>query len=225
MGFLPQRWPWRDRTPAEMPKEIRNKLANTEQSIRGGQIHEATMYEPITSTVLGLIAVIVLVPRFNGSPVLVDFLFLGFLTLLGRMAWRWFEWTTTRIFFTGYRIIYVHGIITRQLAMLPIGKVTDMRYDRTPDGMLFGYGKFIIESAGQDQALRVINFVPDPDETYRYIQNLLFSKGTQNVNIIDVNMLDKRKAIPVEVRNKIRQANQSQDTTVVDDNNRPWWAE
>jgi hypothetical protein len=204
MAFLPQRWPWRDRTMAEMPKEIRMKLANTEQSIRGGQIHQATMYEPITTALLGLVAVIVLVPRVNGSPVLVNVLFLGFLVLLGRLAWRWLEWTTTLIFFTGYRIIYVHGIITRQVAMLPIGKVTDMRYDRTPDGMVFGYGKFIIESAGQDQALRIINFVPQPDETYRHIQNLLFSKGTQNVNIIDVNMLDKRKAIPVEVRTKKR---------------------
>jgi len=225
MAFLPQRWPWRDRTPAEMPSEIRNKLANTEQSIRGGQIHQATMYEPITTAVLGLIAVIVLVPRVSGSPVLVNFVFLGFLALLVRLLWLWIEWNRSLIFFTGYRIIYVHGVITRQVAMLPIGKVTDMRYDRTPDGMVFGYGKFIIESAGQDQALRVINFVPQPDETYRHIQNLLFSKGTQNVNIIDVNMLDKRKAIPVEVRNKIRQANQSQDTTVVDENRRPWWSE
>lgn len=204
MAFLPQRWPWRDRSMAEMPKEIRMKLANTEQSIRGGQIHQATMYAPILTALLGLVAVIVLAPKVSGSPVLVNFLFLGFLVLLGRLAWRWFEWTTTLIFFTGYRIIYVHGIITRQVAMLPISKVTDMRYDRTPDGMVFGYGKFIIESAGQDQALRVINFVPQPDETYRHIQNLLFSKGTQNVNIIDVNMLDKRKAIPVEVRTKKR---------------------
>jgi membrane protein YdbS with pleckstrin-like domain len=226
VALLPQLYPWQDRTPDEMPKEIRVKLANTEQSIRGGQIHQATMYGPILGVLVGLILLLVLIPRVPpGSTLVIDVLFLGFVGLLIWLVWRWIEWSYSYIFITAYRIIYVHGLLVRQVAMLPMSKVTDMRYDRTPNGQLLGYGRFIIESAGQDQALRTIDFVPEPDRTYRHIQNLLFSKGTQNVNVIDVNMLDKRKAIPIEVRDQALRSGQSDEPTAGNDKNRPWWAE
>jgi membrane protein YdbS with pleckstrin-like domain len=209
-----------------MPKEIRLKLANTEQSIRGGQIHQATMYGPILSVLIGLALLLVLLPMVPpGSTLVIDALFLIFVVLLIRLIWKWIEWSYSLIFITAYRIIYVHGILVRQVAMLPMSKVTDMRYDRTPNGQLLGYGRFIIESAGQDQALRTIDFVPEPDQTYRHIQNLLFSKGTQNVNIIDVNLLDKRKAVPVEVRDQARHGAPSEGPNPGSEKSRPWWAE
>jgi len=46
---------------------------------------------------------------------------------------------------------------------------TDMSYSRSIPGRILGYGQFIMESAGQDQALHDINWVPDPDHTYRAI--------------------------------------------------------
>ena len=55
------------------------------------------------------------------------------------------------------------GILTRKVAMIPLIKVTDMRYDRPPIGQILGYGSFVLESAGQDQAFRVVHFVPHPD--------------------------------------------------------------
>ena len=36
-------------------------------------------------------------------------------------------------------------------------------------GRVLGYGRFVMESAGQDQALREVNWVPDPDHHYRAI--------------------------------------------------------
>jgi hypothetical protein len=217
-----------------MPKEIRIKLANTEQSIRGGQVHQATMYEPLLTVCIGLIVLLLLVPRVPpGSTFVIDIIFLAFVALLLRLGWKWFEWHHQLLFFTAYRVIYVHGLVVRKVAMLPMSKVTDMRYDRTPGGQLLGYGTFIIESAGQDQALRTIDHVPEPDETYRHIQNLLFSKGTQNVNVIDVNMLDKRKAIPVEVRTPRRRSGPGggsgsgggSSTGGGGQTPPPWWAE
>jgi len=179
------------------------------------------MYEPLASTIGGLIAFIVLVPLVpRGAPLLVDALVLGFLALVARLGWKWFEWTHSLFFFTPYRIIYIHGIVTRKLAMLPIGKVTDMRYDRSPNGQLFGYGTFIIESAGQEQALRELDFVPDPDATYKQIQDWLFGKGTTNVNLVDVNMNQPHKAVPVIIRNAQRRG---PDSTPEGDDRRPWW--
>jgi len=53
--------------------------------------------------------------------------------------------------------------------MMPLTKVTDMSYNRSPLGRLLGYGTFVMESAGQDQALRTVGWVADPDHTYRVI--------------------------------------------------------
>lgn len=190
------------RTPDEMPELIKRKLAYTETEILGGQLHQAVMYEPLLTTILGLVAVIVITPFVpTHAPVVLLLLILGFVVLLLRLAGKWAEWTFSLYFFTSYRIIYIHGIVTRKIAMLPTGKITDMGYDRDPWGQLFNYGTFIIESAGQEQALRTLNFVPQPDDSYRQIIDWLFGKGTTNVNIIDVTMKDPTKAVPVWVRN------------------------
>ena len=57
---------------------------------------------------------------------------------------------------------------------MPLVKVTDLTYHRSASGMTFGYGKFVVESAGQDQALSTIDFVPHPDRLYQQISDLLF---------------------------------------------------
>lgn len=199
-----------------MPSYIQGKLAYTEGEILGGQIHQAVMYEPILTTIGGLIAFLVLVPKVpQDKPRLGDLLVVAFLALIGRLIWKWIEWNRSLFFFTPYRIIYIHGILTRKIAMLPMGKVTDMRYDRTPAGQFLDYGMFIIESAGQEQALRELNYVPEPDETYKQIVDWLFGKGTTNVNIVDVNMNQPSKSVPVSVRNWPPRDG--------DDSAKPWW--
>jgi membrane protein YdbS with pleckstrin-like domain len=201
-----------------MPDLIRRKLAYTETEILGGQIHQAVMYEPLLTTLGALLAILLIAPRLPASSTTVTWLMLlAFIALFARLAWKWVEWSFSLFFFTSYRIIYVHGIVTRKIAMLPTGKITDMGYDRDPWGQLLGYGTFIIESAGQEQALRTLNFVPEPDDTYRQIIDWLFGKGTQNVNVIDVNMKDPTKSLPVWVRNA--RGRQEGDGGGGD----PWW--
>ena len=190
------------RTPDEMPELIKRKLAYTETEILGGQIHQAVMYEPILTTLVGLLVVVIVAPQLPAhADAVLWLLILGFMALFVRLVAKWAEWSFSLFFFSSYRIIYIHGIVTRKIAMLPLGKVTDMGYDRDPLGQLLGYGTFVIESAGQEQALRTLNFVPQPDDSYRQIIDWLFGKGTTNVNIIDVNMKDPTKAVPVWVRN------------------------
>ena len=62
--------------------------------------------------------------------------------------------------------------------MMPLLKVTDMTYDRSLLGRVVGYGKFMLESAGQDQALSTIDHVPDADTHYRAICTQLFGPGS-----------------------------------------------
>ena len=62
--------------------------------------------------------------------------------------------------------------------MMPLLKDTDMTYDRSLLGRVVGYGKFMLESAGQDQALSTIDHVPDADTHYRAICTQLFGPAS-----------------------------------------------
>lgn len=77
----------------------------------------------------------------------------------------WVDWFTV----TEKRFILTTGIITRKVAMMPLARVTDMSYQRSPGGRILGYGEFILESAGQDQALRSIPYLPYPEYMYRSV--------------------------------------------------------
>ncbi len=84
-------------------------------------------------------------------------------------TWQLFAWRHDRFVATDKRLLLTYGLISQRVAMMPLQKVTDMSYTRSIPGRLLGYGEFVLESAGQDQALRTINWIPSPDHTYRAI--------------------------------------------------------
>lgn len=187
MSVLPQRWPWGIRESTELPEEVQRYLADTETSALGGQLHEAVILEPIATTTVGVIACIWAILHLPPNMSKIgDVLVVAILVFLGRLAYKLWEWNYNLIFITGKRIVYAHGIITRRVAMMPLAKLTDMSYIRTPVGMVLNYGTFIVESAGQVQALSRLSPIPDPDASYRHVQNLLFGRSTQDVRLVDV---------------------------------------
>ncbi len=95
--------------------------------------------------------------------------------LIGRLLWKILEWRNEWFVATDKRLLLTYGLFTHKVAMMPLGKVTDLNYGRSLLGRVLGYGDFTLESAGQDQALRKINWLPDPDQTYRRICDIIFS--------------------------------------------------
>jgi membrane protein YdbS with pleckstrin-like domain len=88
------------------------------------------------------------------------------LGVMGYLAWRVADWHFDRFILTNKRVMVVHGIITRRVAMMPLLRVTDMKYEQSPLGRVLNYGTFVLESAGQDQALREVPHLPNPNELY-----------------------------------------------------------
>ncbi|WBC10433.1 PH domain-containing protein [Micromonospora sp. WMMA1947] len=86
--------------------------------------------------------------------------------VMGWVAWKVADWWYDRFILTNKRVMVVNGIITRQVAMMPLTRVTDMKYEQSPTGRALNYGTFVLESAGQEQALRVIKNLPNPNELY-----------------------------------------------------------
>jgi uncharacterized membrane protein YdbT with pleckstrin-like domain len=99
------------------------------------------------------------------------------LVLLGLAAvvggiWAFFEWYFDRFVITDGRVMLFHGIIARRVAMMPVLKVTDLTYEVPALGLLLRYCNLEIESAGQDQALHAIKYLPYPAEVYSVVTHL-----------------------------------------------------
>ena len=94
------------------------------------------------------------------------------------LLWRVLNWRRDWFVATDKRFLLFYGFLRRRVAMMPLLKVTDMTYDRSLLGRVVGYGKFVLESAGQDQALSTIDHVPDADTHYRAICTQLFGPGS-----------------------------------------------
>jgi membrane protein YdbS with pleckstrin-like domain len=86
--------------------------------------------------------------------------------VMGWVAWKIGDWFFDRFILTNKRVMVVNGIITRRVAMMPLLRVTDMKYEQSPLGRILNYGTFVLESAGQEQALREVKHLPNPNELY-----------------------------------------------------------
>ena len=86
--------------------------------------------------------------------------------VMGWVAWRVADWYMDRFVLTNKRLMVVNGLVTRTVGMMPLLRVTDMKYQQSPLGRMLNYGTFVVESAGQDQALREVKPLPNPSELY-----------------------------------------------------------
>ena len=108
------------------------------------------------------------------------------MVLLGWLGVKIWDWAVNYFVVTSHRLILARGVIVRKVGMLPLGKVTDMSFQRTTIGRILGYGEFIVESAGQDQALRNVRFIPYPEQLYLEVCGLIFKDEEQPTDASDV---------------------------------------
>lgn len=104
-----------------------------------------------------------------GVEIALPILVLVWVLVLGWVLWRATEWYYDRFVLTNKRVMLITGVIKRDVAMMPLNRVTDMRYTQSPLGRVFNYGQFVLESAGQEQALRTISYLPNPTDMYRQL--------------------------------------------------------
>lgn len=138
--------------------------------------HYAVLLPPLLQTIAAVVIVsvlgTVLTPRSGDGPV-DTFLGLVVVAVLVRLLWRGLEWWSDRIVITDLRMFEVSGILTRRVASMPLARLTDLTYSRTLIGRMFGYGDLTVETAGQEQALSHIGYVPCPDDFYRALTALV----------------------------------------------------
>ncbi len=157
------------------PAEVNKYLLPHEQQVVTVRRHPAMLMGPALLTLGGLIAAVAVSDTIlKGQLLLVYLVWIGWATLLARLIWKALGWAVDYFVVTSQRMILTSGVLTRKVAMMPMAKVTDMSFQRSFWGRLLGYGEFILESAGQDQALRTVDHIPYPEQLYLEVCNLIF---------------------------------------------------
>ena len=104
-------------------------------------------------------------------------LILASLVIGAQALWRILEEHMDRFVITNMRVFRVHGILAQHRATMPMSRILDITVDKPFLGRIFGYGHFVFESAAQDQGLRDIRFVGQPDERDLTIQTVIQRAG------------------------------------------------
>jgi uncharacterized membrane protein YdbT with pleckstrin-like domain len=164
-----------------VPASVNRYLLPHERQVISVHEHPAVLIGPIALVLLGLaIAGFVSnsgVTHGNSTAILIIWgLWAVLLLWLGVKIW---DWAVNYFVVTSKRLILAKGVVVRNVGMLPLAKVTDMSFRRSTIGRILGYGEFIVESAGQDQALRNVKFIPYPEQLYLEVCGLIFKEDEE----------------------------------------------
>ena len=160
-----------------VPASVNRYLLPHERQVVSLHQHPAVLSGRIFLVLIGFVIAAWLsisVAPGNGTALLIIWLLWG--VLLVRLAVKIIDWSRNYFVVTSQRLLLAQGFIIRKVNMMPLAKVTDMSFQRTAVGQILGYGEFIVESAGQDQALRNIRFLPHPEQLYLEVCGLIFKE-------------------------------------------------
>ena len=158
-----------------VPAMINRYLLPHERQVITVHQHPAVLIRPIFELLVGLAIAGWLtnsVAHGNGTVILIIWILWALLLL--RAAVKVFEWNENYFVVTSQRMLLSTGLVTKKVNMMPLAKVTDMSFQRSTLGRILGYGEFILESAGQDQALRIVDHLPYPEQLYLEVCGLIF---------------------------------------------------
>ncbi|WP_392468346.1 PH domain-containing protein [Arsenicicoccus cauae] len=183
-----------------LPPSVRRRyVLDGEQLVVAIHQHPVVVAEPVLTAVAILVLVIVVDTHVSaGLGGVVNVLWWVWFAAVARAVWMVFEWRQQWVVATNKRLMLTYGFIVRKVAMMPLSKVTDMSYHRSIAGRIFGWGTFVMESAGQQQALSEIRFVPNPDHNYRALCAEIFAvEDRERVTAVDEDV-DEAHAWPDE---------------------------
>lgn len=156
-------------------REVERYLLPSERAVIATRRHWAMIAEPVASSVLAvLLASWGVVKVGDAFPLLVNVITLAAVAVLVRMLWKLYEYRRDWFVVTDERLLLTYGIITRRVAIMPLTKVTDMSYNVSVLGRVLGYGEFVFESAGQEQALHSVNFLGRSQFLFAVLSEELF---------------------------------------------------
>ncbi|MGN0064249.1 MAG: PH domain-containing protein [Nocardioides sp.] len=162
--------------------DIRRHLLREEGEVIVDEVrHHWVVYLLPAVEALAALAVLCTLPFV--SPQLAWLPFLVALGLLGHGGWRALTEHMDRFVITNMRVFRVNGVLSQQLATMPLSRILDITVVKPLHGRLFGFGHFVFESAAQEQGLRDIRYVGRPDERDLSIQRVVQRAGLRGPRV------------------------------------------
>jgi uncharacterized membrane protein YdbT with pleckstrin-like domain len=78
---------------------------------------------------------------------------------------------------TNMRVFRASGVFSVRIATMPITRILDITVIKPLLGRILGYGHFVFESAAQEQGLKNIRYIGDPDGRDLTIQRVVQRSG------------------------------------------------
>jgi membrane protein YdbS with pleckstrin-like domain len=157
-----------------VPHTVERHLLPHERQVLTVRFHPAVLIQPVAITLAALAVALLVTMELPISAVVALVIWVVFLAVLAWLSVQVYQWLEDYFVVTSQRLLLTTGIITRTVNMMPLAKVTDMSFKRSAWGRVLGYGEFVVESAGQDQALRHIKNLPYPEQLYLEVCGLIF---------------------------------------------------
>jgi uncharacterized membrane protein YdbT with pleckstrin-like domain len=164
---------------ARAPVVINKYLLPREVQVATVRQHPAVLIPPSAQALGGLLLAALLNATILHG-VLAYIVWIAWGLLLLRLIWKTLLWSVDYFVVTTERLLLTTGFFARRVNMMPLTKVTDMSFRRSFAGRLLGYGEFIVESAGQDQALRNVTYIPYPEQLYLLICGMIFPSSAED---------------------------------------------
>jgi len=161
--------------PPRASKDVEKYLLPDETAVVATRRHWAVLIEPTAKFLPFFLAGGWLLLRDPDNRVTSS---AGLLVIVGALAYyglRVGEWWMRHFIVSTRRVLLTSGVIARTVTLLPLRRITDLTWKETLLGQVLGYGTFRFESAGQQQALSEITYLPGADVLYRRVSALLFS--------------------------------------------------
>jgi uncharacterized membrane protein YdbT with pleckstrin-like domain len=170
---------------ARGPVAVSRYLLPNERQLATVRFHPAVLLG-VGSQALGglLVAGLVSATVARGQHLLLAIVWIAWAVLLVRLIWRAINWAVDYFVITTERLLLTTGLVTRKVDMMPLTKVTDMSFQRSFGGRIFGYGELIVESAGQNQALDHVPYIPYPEQLYLLVCGILFPTGLEETGSV-----------------------------------------
>nr|WP_165969472.1 PH domain-containing protein [Actinomadura sp. KC06] len=131
--------------------------------------HPAVLLLPVAVVVAGLVACGAI-----SAVIGLTWIWWLWLIAIAYLVWKVIAWSVEFFLVTEHRVMVINGVLNRNVAMMPLAKVTDIALNRSMAGRILGYGEFVMESAGQKQALRNVGFMPYPEQLYLEVSSVIF---------------------------------------------------
>lgn len=170
----------RDIELAERNPHLRDHLSESERIRVGTRQHPVVLLKPA----LAVVATFALFLRAVTDPAALrstqDIFLIAVVVALGWFGIRWLQWSRHFFLATDQRVLKMYGVVSTTVDSMKVQKVTDMKYHRSFVGELVGFGNITIESAGQDQALHNIDYIPYPRENYQELCHIIIGEDPRS---------------------------------------------